>query len=75
MASTQVRDLAARLASDDHFREQFRSDARTTVRSYGIKLNTAELEALDAVDWDAMTDDELLVRVRGASARATVVTV
>ncbi len=71
MATTQVRDLAEMLKSDGDLRTRFREDARGTVDAIGIDLGPDELEALDAVDWSAMGDPELLVRIGGASIRGT----
>ena len=34
-----------------------------------LELSPVELEALQRIDWSEMSDDELLVRVRGAYTR------
>ncbi len=71
MASVQVRELATRLASDAGLRGRFRSDARATVTKVGLSFSGDELDALDRVDWREMSDEELLVRVKGAAKRPT----
>ena len=71
MASQQVRQLATRLGDDVELRRRFRANARAATRDAGIALSSNELSALDAVDWSAMSDNELLVRLRGAAARGT----
>jgi len=75
MSSAQINELAMRLLSDERFRRDFKVSARAAVERAGIPLSPAELEALGAVDWSEMTDEELLVRVEGAYTRATTATV
>ena len=71
MASVQVRELATQLSSDAELRGRFRSDARATVTEVGLSFSDDELAALDGVDWREMSDEELLVRIRGAVKRDT----
>jgi len=71
MASPQVRQLATRLRDDVELRGRFRADPKVATKDAGIALSSDEFHALDAVDWGVMSDDELLVRLRGAEARGT----
>jgi len=71
VASWQVQRLAANLAEDRDFRTSFRADPDAAVRVGGFELSNEELEALRAVNWSAMSDEELLVRLRGAAHRGT----
>lgn len=71
MASWSVQQLAGALASDRNLREDFRADPLGAVRQGGFELSSAEVEALLRVDWHEMTDEELLVRLRGAAHRGT----
>jgi hypothetical protein len=74
MPTTQIQELSTRLLADEQFRREFKSAPVEAVRSTGIGLDDEELAALQQVDWAGMSDDELVVRVRGAHARATTMT-
>jgi hypothetical protein len=71
MATVQVRELATKLTSDPEFRFRFRSDARAVAENEAFGLSAVELDALDAVGWESMNDDEMLARISGAFTRAT----
>lgn len=71
MATVQVRELATKLTTDPELRLRFRSDARSVAENEACGLSPVELDALDAVDWKGMNDDEMLARISGAFARAT----
>jgi hypothetical protein len=71
MASAQMFQLASQLRASSAMRDQLRADPRATIHSSGVSFGQDELDALDAVDWANMTDDELVTRVNGAFARPT----
>jgi hypothetical protein len=71
MASQQIRQLSAQLATDAGFRSRFRQDPRGTLSDDGYALSGDELSALDAVDWAAMGDEEIVTRVSSAANRGT----
>jgi len=74
MPTAQIHELSSRLLSDPEFRRSFKSAPIVTVRESGLDLADDEIAALRQIDWANMSDEELIVRVRGAQARATTMT-
>jgi len=62
--------LMDRLASDPALRAEFQRDPQETVKKLGLDLDDQDREALNAIDWGSLSDEELVERVskRGAAS-------
>ncbi|HUO70903.1 MAG TPA: hypothetical protein VMU39_09010 [Solirubrobacteraceae bacterium] len=65
MGEEESQDLADRLAEDAELRAQFRDSPADVVEEAGIELDYEQRAKLEAEDWSAISDEELIERLSG----------
>ncbi len=72
MNERRISALIDGLADDAGLRQEFRADPVGVCERFGLELSDEQRMKLEAEDWEAVSDDELLSRLGGPGTAAYI---